>query len=176
MKMKTVSLLAGASVPLIVAGSASAAFAGLKAEKKFVDPAHIIADAANIPGVTSLLVVNVYAYFTPGDAAAAVIAVGGSAALGIPLQINTRGGIFFQHIFQTADGRSPQPGFFPIAPTLRYDSFITIGRKAADDPVFRRRPDTAHRPTHVDRHAAHRPRGQLVPRRLPSAGGRGRRT
>ena len=128
MKMKTVSLLAGVSVPLILAGSASGAFVGLKAEKKFVDPAHIIADAANIPGVTSLLVVNVYATFTPGDAAAAVIGVGGSAALGIPLQINTRDGTFFQHIFGNPF-TSPGAAFFPIGPSLRYDSFVTIGRK-----------------------------------------------
>ncbi len=126
MRMKTVSILAGASVPLILASTASGSFAGLRTEKKFVDPAHIIADAANIPGVTSLLVVNVYAEFTPGDAAAAVIGVGGSEALGIPLQINTRGGIFFQHVF----GRELAPfDFGNLAPTLKHDSFVTIGSK-----------------------------------------------
>ncbi len=135
MKMKILSLLAGVSVPLILAGPASGAFIGIKTEKKFVDPAHIIADAANIPGVTSLLVVNVYANFTPGDAAAAIIGVGGSLALGIPLQINTKESIFFQHVFQTAGGKSPNPAFFPLAPTLRYDSFITIGRKEASTPA-----------------------------------------
>ncbi len=130
------SLLASVSVPLILAGPASGAFTGLKAEKKFVDPAHIIADAANIPGVTSLLVVNVYANFTPGAAAAAVIGVGGSAALGIPLQINTRDGTFFQHIFQNASGTAPGAAFFPLAPSLRYDSFVTVGAKTGSDPVF----------------------------------------
>ncbi len=130
MKMKTVSLLAGVSVPLILAGSASGAFIGLKPVKKPVDPADIAADT-NIPGITSLLVVNVYANFTSGDAAAAVISVGGSAALGLPLQINARGGIFFQHPLGSAQHTAPcnclvnLPGFN----TLKHDSFVTIGKK-----------------------------------------------
>ncbi len=73
MKMKTVSLLAGVAVPLILVGSSSGAFLGLKTVKKPVDPADIAADVF-IAGVTSLLVVNVYAEFTPGDAAASVLA------------------------------------------------------------------------------------------------------
>ncbi len=132
MKMKTVSLLAGVAVPLILAGSASSALIGVKTFKKIVDPADILADN-NIPGVTSLLVVNVYAVFTPGDAAASVIGVGGSAALGIPLQVSTRDGIFFQH---PIGGGLPAP----LAPSatliglpgflaLKHDSFVTIGRK-----------------------------------------------
>ena len=130
MRMKTVSLLAGVSVPLILASTASGAFIGLKWFHKFVDPADIAADT-NIPGITSLLVVNVYATFTPGDAAAAVISVGGSAALGIPLQINTKDGTFFQHPIGAADHTSPCscltgiPGFN----TLKHDSFVTIGKK-----------------------------------------------
>ncbi len=136
MRMKIVSLLAGASVPLILAGSASGAFLGLKTAKKFVDPADIAADT-NIPGIFNLLVANVYAAFTPGDAAAAVISVGGSAALGIPLQINTKDGTFFQHPLGNAAHLSPSaalantPGFN----TLKHDSFVTIGRKLDDDPV-----------------------------------------
>ncbi|MCH8006724.1 MAG: hypothetical protein IH888_10925, partial [Planctomycetes bacterium] len=114
MKMKTVSLLAGASVPLIFAASASGEFVGLKAVTKFVDPADIAADVFLVgTGITSLLVVNVYAEFTPGDAAA-VIGAGGSAALGIPLQINTRDGTFFQHPVERGGGLSPHSVLIPI--------------------------------------------------------------
>lgn len=136
MKMKTVSLLAGVCVPLILGGPASGAFLGLKVVFKAVDPADIAADT-NIPGIFNLLVANVYAAFTPGDAAAAVISVGGSAALGIPLQINTNDGTFFQHPLGNAAHLSPSaalantPGFN----TLKHDSFVTIGRKLDDDPI-----------------------------------------
>ncbi len=136
-KLNCCVAVAGASVPLILAGSASGEVIGLKTVKKFVDPAEIAADV-NIPGITSLLVVNVYAEFTPGDAAASVIAVGGSTALGISLQVNSRDGTFFQHPLGASSQTSPSaaladvPGFN----ALRHDSFITIGRKLDDDPVF----------------------------------------
>lgn len=57
------------------------------------------------------------------------------SAWGIPLQINTRDGIFFQHVFGDAANKSPASAFFPLARTLQYDSFGTIGRKstAADN-------------------------------------------
>ncbi len=82
--------------------------------------------------------VNVYAEFTPGDAADQALAVGGSAALGIALQVNSRDGTFFQHPFGASRQLSASafladmPGFN----TLRHDSFVTIGRKLDDDPVF----------------------------------------
>ena len=136
MKMKTVSLLAGASVPLILAGAASGEVLGLTTVKKFVDPADIAADT-NIPGITSLMVVNVYTTFTPGDAAANVIAAGGSVALGILLQVNTRDGTFFQHPFGRPNHLSPSAalGDVPGFNALKYDSFVTIGRKLDDDPI-----------------------------------------
>ncbi len=88
--------------------------------------------------ITSLMVVNVYATFTPGDAAASVVGVGGSAAFGIPLEINTRDGTFFQHPFGAAGHTSPSAALanIPGFNTLKHDSFITIGRKLDDDPVF----------------------------------------
>ncbi len=136
-KLNCCVAVAGASVLLILAGSASGEVIGLKTVKKFVDPAEIAADV-NIPGVTSLLVVNVYAEFTPGDAAAEALAVGGSAALGIALQINARDGTFFQHPFGAASQLSASAALadMPGFNTLRHDSFITIGRKLDDDPVF----------------------------------------
>jgi len=136
-KLNCCVAVAGASVPQILAGAASGEVLGLKAVKKFVDPADIAADT-NIPGITSLLVVNVYATFTPGDAAANVIAAGGSVALGILLEVNVVDGTFFQHPFGNAAHLSPSaalasvPGFN----ALKYDSFVTIGRKLDNDPVF----------------------------------------
>ncbi len=128
--------VAGASVPLILAGAASGEVLGVKSVKKFVDPADIAADT-NIPGVTSLMVVNVYAQFTPGDAAASVIALGGSDTLGINMQINTRDGTFFQHPFGRPNHLSPSAalGDVPGFNALKYDSFVTIGRKLDDDPI-----------------------------------------
>ena len=88
------SLLASVSVPLILAGSASGEVLGLTTVKKFVNPADIAADI-NLGGlITSLLVVNVYVEFSPGDANAGVLGVGGSAAFGILLEINARDGTF----------------------------------------------------------------------------------
>ncbi len=137
MRMKTVSLLAGVSVPVILVNTASGAFIGLKVFHKFVDPADIAADT-NIPGVTSLLVANVYATFTTGDAAGEVVGVGGSAALGIPLQINTFNGTFFQHPLGKAAHLSPSAAISNMSGfnTLKHDSFVTIGRKLDDDPIF----------------------------------------
>ena len=135
-KLNCCVAVAGASVPLILAGSTSGTLLGLKTVERFVDPAEIAADN-NIPGITSLLVVNVYAEFTPGDAAATVLAVGGSAILGIPLEVNVVDGTFFQHPLGNTAHFSPSaalantPGFN----TLKHDSFVTIGRKLDDDPI-----------------------------------------
>ncbi len=128
--------VAGASVPLILAGSASGEIVGLKTVKRFVDPAEIAADS-HITGITSLLVVSVYAEFTPGDAAASVLAAGGSAALGMLMEVNVVDGTFFQHPLGYPTHFSPSatlantPGFN----TLRHDSFVTIGRKLDNDPI-----------------------------------------
>ena len=133
MKMKTVSLLAGASVTLILAGTASGEFIGLQTVAKFVNPADIAADNF-VQG--NLLSFNVYAVFTPGDAAAAVIAVGGTA--GIPLQVNASEGTFFQHPHGATSHLSPSAALanIPGFDALKYDSFVTIGRKLDSDPVF----------------------------------------
>ena len=136
-KLNCCVAVAGASVPLILAGSASGTLLGIKTVERFVDPADIAADTS-ISGITSLLVVNVYAEFTPGDAAASVLAAGGSAVLGIPLQVNTTDGTFFQHPLGAASHLSPSaalanlPG---VLNTLKHDSFVTIGRKLDDDPI-----------------------------------------
>ncbi len=129
--------VAGASVPLILAGSASSEILGLVPVFKPVDPADIAADT-NIPGITSLLVVNVYATFTPGDAAASVIALGHSSPLGIPMIVNVADGTFFQHPLGNAAHLSPPADLVnvPGINTLRHDSFVTIGRKLDNDPVF----------------------------------------
>ncbi len=135
-KLNCCVAVAGASMLLILAGSASGEIVGLKTVEKFVDPADIAADTT-ISGITSLLVFSVYAEFTPGDAAASVLAAGGSATLGMPLEVNVVDGTFFQHPLENGTHLSPSaalvnvPGFN----TLRHDSFVTIGRKLDDDPI-----------------------------------------
>ena len=133
-KLNCCVAVVSASVPLILAGAASGEIVGLKTVKKFVDPAEIAADEF-ISGITSLLVVTVYAEFTPGDAAASVLAAGGSAALEMPLEINVVDGTFFLHPFGNILTPSATLGNMPGINTLRYDSFVTIGRKLDDDPI-----------------------------------------
>ena len=115
---------------------------GLTTAKKPVDPADIAADVFIPPGVTSLLVVNVYANFTPGDAAAAVIAVGGSGALGIPLQINTRDGTF-----SSTNSKPPVAALRILLSSRlhRLCSMTASSRSAGKPPATRSSAPTKHR-------------------------------
>ena len=111
MKVKALSLLAGVSVPLILTGSASAGFVGLSSELK-----------ENPFGLT---VVNLYANFdNPGNDH--MIAMGGTPMT--QLTFSAIGGNFFQSPF--GSDRPPNPALFELYPSLRYDTFVTIGVKS----------------------------------------------
>ncbi len=114
MKMSTLSALAGASVPLILAGTANAGFVGLKLVEK--------------PNAFGLLVYNIYAQFDerPDDF---VFAVAGTPLS--PLNVNVRGGTFFQHQF--GNDQAPNGGLcvVPGFETLCLDTFVTIGKKTS---------------------------------------------
>ncbi len=98
MRVRTLRLLAGAAVPLILTGSASAGFLGVKATSK--------------PNPYGLLVVNVYAIFDrpdPGDGS-------GDHMLGVlgtpdaPLLIEVIGGTFYNSPF--GGDQAPNFAFF----------------------------------------------------------------
>ncbi len=85
MKVKTLSVLAGVSVPLILAGSSDAGFVGITTTAK--------------PNAFNLYVVNVYAEFdNPGNDWMEVVGGGG----GYPLSIRVVGGsLWFNPAFGT---------------------------------------------------------------------------
>ena len=112
MKMKTLSLLAGVSAPLIMTTAASAGFVGVKTTIK--------------DNPFGLLVVNVYAIFDrPGEDA--MVAVAGTPAS--PLLVQVEGGVFYNSPF--GNNQAPNPAFFPAFPSLEYDTFVTIGKKTS---------------------------------------------
>ncbi len=117
MKIQTLTVLAGTAVPLILTGSASAGFLGLKATSK--------------PNDFGLLVVNVYAIFDrpdPGDGSGDhMIAVAGIPSA--PMNIQVIGGVFYNSPFGGI--QAPSAAFFPAFPSLEFDTFVTIGKKTS---------------------------------------------
>ncbi len=116
MKMRGLSVLAGVAAPLILTGTASAGFTGVKVVGK------------EAPG-TGLFVCNVYATFDRPDDE--MIAIAGTFD-GQPLSIGVVGGQFYQ------DGQgsvltAPFLQFLPgISGKLAFDTFVTIGTKTDD--------------------------------------------
>ncbi len=118
MKAKTLSVLAGVSLPLILTGSASAGFVGIKVVQK--------TDAQAF----GLFVCNVYAVFDRPDDE--FIAVAGDQVTA--LNIFVKQGKFYQDP-QGAPLTAPFLEFLPGASgILAYDTFITIGTKT--DSLF----------------------------------------
>ena len=117
MKVKTMALLAGASAPLILSGSAWGGFVGTKATSK--------------PNEFGLLVVNVYAVFDrpdPGDGSGDhMISVAGTP--NAPLNIEVIGGTFYNNPF--GGDQAPHDHLLAAFPSLAYDTFVTIGVKVA---------------------------------------------
>ncbi len=111
MKVKTLCLLAGTCAPLIGTASIQAAYTGLVVESK--------------PNGFGIFVCNVYAQFNnPGaDFLQSVLGTPGA-----PMNISVMGGTFYQNPLGT--DRPPNPAIFPIFPSLRYDTFVSIGVKS----------------------------------------------
>ena len=111
MKLKALAVAAGVSAPLFLVGSAPAGFVGIKTVSK--------------PNPFGLFVVNVYAEFdAPGEDR--MFAISGTPLA--PLSISVIDGTYFQHEFGV--DRPPNPAVFEFAPSLRYDTFVTIGVKS----------------------------------------------
>ncbi len=119
MKAKTLSVLAGVSVPLILTGSASAGFVGIKS---------VVKETGFIPGVGELFVCNVYAVFDrPDDEMIAVVGFSGH-----PLNIFVKQGKWYQD----PEGALVTAPFLQLLPgtsgALAFDTFMTIGTKVDD--------------------------------------------
>ncbi len=112
MKVRTLSMLAGVSAPLILTGSSDAGFVGIKATSK--------------PNDFGLLVVNVYAIFDrPGQDQMEVI--GGTP--NTPLLIEVHNGTFYNTPNVSTD-KAPSTALISFFPSLEFDTFVTIGVKA----------------------------------------------
>ncbi len=121
MKAKTLSVLAGVTAPLILTGSVSAGFVGLKS---------VVKETGFIPGIGELFVCNVYAVFDRPDDE--MIAVAGT--FNNPLNIFVKQGKFYQDP-EGAPLTAPFLEFLPGASgILAYDTFVTIGTKT--DSLF----------------------------------------
>ncbi len=109
MKMKTLVFAAGVSAPLILGGSAPAAFTGITTVSK--------------PNEFGLFVCNVYAEFD--DTADTIMGVSGTP--NAPISITVTGGTFFQHAF--GGDLAPPQALVDVFPDLAVDTFVTVGVK-----------------------------------------------
>jgi hypothetical protein len=129
MQLKALSVLAGVGLPLIAVGSADAGFVGLQvvAKQAQIDP-----DGGGPQGPVAALVCNLFAVFdNPGVGMDRFIS--GAGTPNSPLDIHVVGGTFYQNQFGT--DTAPNAAFFPLAPSLAFDTFVTIGQKSSAQPA-----------------------------------------
>ncbi len=114
MKARLLSVVGAFAVPLTSTGESEAGFLGLVAVSK--------------PNPFGILTYNIYAQFDerPGDF---VQAVAGTPVS--PMNVNVRGGTFYQNPFN--GDLPPNPAFcdFPGFESVCYDTFVTIGKKTS---------------------------------------------
>ena len=112
MKIKTLAIAAGVSIPLILSGSVQAGFTGISTTSK--------------PNAFGLLVVNVYANFDrPGEDFMGAVA--GTPAR--PLLVQVEGGVFYNSPF--GNDQAPCGCLFDLFPSLAFDTFVSIGKKTS---------------------------------------------
>jgi hypothetical protein len=120
MKTKALSVLAGVAAPLIMAGTADAGFVGIK----------VVGKIGNIPGAPNAIICNVFATFDRPGQDRFLSAAGTPAS---PMDIHVVGGTFYQNAFGT--DTAPNAAFIPLAPSLAFDSFVSIGQKSTAQPA-----------------------------------------
>ena len=131
MKAKTLCLLAGTAVPLILTGSAHAGFLGIKVVGK--------------PNEFGLIVCNIYAVFdrpptpdpdNPGEFIIhdLIKAVAGTANSPLLIQVEG-GGTFFNGPF-TSGHLAPQTLTIAAFPIAAFDSFVGFGVKQINTPTI----------------------------------------
>ncbi len=131
MKAKTLCLLAGTAVPLILTGSVQAGFLGISTVSK--------------PNPFGLLVVNVYAEFdrpptpdpdNPGEFIFHDLMQAVSGTVNAPLLIQVEGGgTFFNGPF-TSGFLAPQTLTVAAFPIAAFDSFVGFGVKQINTPTI----------------------------------------
>ena len=109
MKVRTLSLLAAGGTCIIAGSQVSAQVTGISVESK--------------PNEFGILVCNVYAEFDVMGVG--LLAIGGAPFVTTYTVID---GTFYQNPF--GSDRPPNPALFRIFPSLRYDTFVTIGVKS----------------------------------------------
>ena len=115
LKFKTLAVVAGVGAPLILTAPATAGLLG-------------IYGMSTQPDGYDLWVHNVFAVFdNPGEDF--MQAVAGTA--NSPLNIQVLQGTFYQH--QAGTDRPPLAVFVEVAPSLAFDTFVTIGVKCVGD-------------------------------------------
>jgi MYXO-CTERM domain-containing protein len=127
MKVKTLSALAGLGGALILSGSADAAYVGLSTQ---------LHSTVSINGV-SHDVYRVYANFTSALDQLTVVSGSGAAGPITISQLNAAGNGPGSGFYNDALGGllAPNPAFFPFAPSLQWDSFVTIGAAVGPQPA-----------------------------------------
>ncbi len=109
MKMRTLSILAGVSTPLILSAGASAEFLGIK--------------SVGVENPYGLIVVRVYAQFDrPGEDY--MQAVAGTPNSPMIIQA-LGGGTLYNHAF--GGNTAPNAALIAAFPSLAFDTFVTIG-------------------------------------------------
>ena len=115
MKINTLSVLAGLTGSVILAGTANAAFTGVEWDTK--------TPTADNP---NRLVLNMYATFdNPNDVLFAIAGTPNNV-----MDIQVVGGTFFQQAF--GGDLAPNPALIAAFPSLADDSFVTIGKKTSN--------------------------------------------
>jgi hypothetical protein len=107
-------------------GGLQAQITGLELEEFLVHPSTDYSDGVNLDGYTTYRLYVTCA--TPGDFLSSVYGVQDELT-----SIWTDGG-FWNSSFGTAVVDGVNPSFFNVAPTLEYDSYVTIGRVVSTDP------------------------------------------
>ena len=121
MRTKTLPVLAGVALPMIIVGPAYAGFLGLTTVVKEVP--------AGTPNVEGALVVNVFATFNRPGSDLFISAAGTASS---PMDIHVVGGTFYQHAF--GSDKAPSAALVAVFPDLAFDSFVTIGVKKVGAP------------------------------------------
>jgi MYXO-CTERM domain-containing protein len=124
MKMRTLSVLAGITAPLILTTGADAGFVGIKVVKKL---------DAQTAGGFPINVLNIYAEFD-NQGNDSLDGVAGTPDT--PLNITVIGGTFWNRQF--GGETAPSSGLVAVFPSLAFDSFYTIGLKSTTPGI----PDT----------------------------------
>lgn len=123
--MKRLSMFAGTVGTLAIAASASAGMTGLSYD--------VIGDTLVDPGAPFHYTVRMYAEMDAGDRLDAVY---GNSDVGFSIAMMNGASLYQNAVYGGATSKSINSAFFPIVPSLEWDSYVTIGALYADGTPF----------------------------------------